>query len=607
MVERLFTATGLLVLMVAAACSGFGTEDDIEPRPFYGTITTEELILQADTIVRAELVSTSTAATNSLEGDRQDPHWSALLEFTFSVTEYLKDSGSTSTQIVVVLYDYYQDSRSTALDRAAWMARQHDPRWDDREAILFLHATSTAGRYVMGSMLLDERDNYSLASERRKLWLPAAQAPGGTGARGAPDSTNPADPLFLLDVPGTDGAGAARSTASATSTGTAPTISMSAFKKLVSGVQAEIPTNASQDYQNCVELSYREQRRLRHKIATEGTAVVRRDLGPVESGQPAGIVLWGLFTGARTQDNYGRHWFEGPDKDVVRFRAANFRPDPEYSDFVNFDQTIETARPLPAGDYRFFYNFRLWIQTVCDKFSEIERNLFDGRLTVTRSTDVPRIQHEAFFDPVAIGNAVGADGSNGVLEPNAFSLDGATTTISSLKWEGGAVTMTLNPTTSLADYAIDFIDVNGSTTLSLTSDNASTTALTWNVPDKPWSDGDLLMLRIAARPSIVISGLNASIEEGASDAFTVSASNMATTTSYTIRMTTDDSDIGFDATCADRQQDTSVPAASTSHSAAFTLHACRTPGGTVTAPPPAGLSVDSSTESSPAAARLRAS
>ena len=105
--------------------------------------------------------------------------------------------------------------------------------------------------------------------------------------------------------------------------------------------------------------------------------------------------------------------------------------------------------------------------------------------------------HEAFFDPVAIGTAVGADGANGVLNPSAFSLDGTTTTITSLKWEDGEVTMALSPTsTSLADYAIDFIDTTGTTTLSLTSDNASTTALTWTVPDAPWAAGDLLMLRI---------------------------------------------------------------------------------------------------------------
>ena len=52
----------------------------------------------------------------------------------------------------------------------------------------------------------------------------------------------------------------------------------------------------------------------------------------------------------------------------------------------------------------------------------------------------------------------------------------------------------------MVGHAVDFIDVTGTTTLSLTSDNASTTPLTWTVPDKPWSDGDLLMLRIRELP-----------------------------------------------------------------------------------------------------------
>ena len=583
---------GLLVLAVAVLI-GYLLDQTIDleqtvergaPYPYFGTVTNEELILWTDTVVRGELVSTSTSVTEHIFGD-QSAQWSALLEFTFSVTEYLKNSGSTSTQVVAFLYQDGHDSAELARQYASWMASQHDTRWDDREAILFLYSTETTGRYILARMFKDGRDNYSLASDWQKVWLPAAQAPSGAGAREESDSTKPADPLFLLDVPGTGGGRAARSTASGSSTGTAPTISLSAFKQLVASVQAEIPAGASQDYRKCVELSYEEQRRLRHKIATEGTAVIRRDLGPVESGQPAGVVLWSQFTGARTQDNPGRHWFEGPDQDVVRFRAANFRPSPDSPGYVNFAQTIETARPLPAGEYQFFYNFRLWIQTICDKFSEIERNLFDGRLTVTRSTDIPRIQHEAFFDPVAIGSAVGADGANGVLKPNAFSLDGTTTTISSLKWESGTATMTLNPSASLAGYAVDFIALDGSVTSTLAFDDATQSGgtLTLSIATRPWNAGDKLMLRIRTKPSIAISGLDASIEAGRSDAFTVSASNLATTTSYTIRVTTDNADIGFDTTCADRQEDTSVPAASASHSAAFTLRACSATGGTVTA------------------------
>ena len=600
MVKRL-SLLGLLVLAVAVPIGYILNQTvDVEQTvdlgdlpPYFGPVTNEELILRTDAIIRGRLVSTSTAVTQNVDGYRQDAYWSALLEFTFSVTEYLKGSGSTSTQIVVILDDSPHDSAGLAQQRASWMASQHDTRWDDREAILFLYSTAAADRYILGYMFkhgVDGMDNYSLASDWQKVWLPAAlpSEASGNGARtlsgGAARSTN-ADPLFLLDVPSATGRRTARSAAGATSAGTAPTISLSAFKQLISSVQAEIPADASQDYKDCVKLSYEEQRRLRHKIATEGTAVDRYDLGPVESGQPAGIMLWGIFTGARTQDNHGRHWFEGPDKDVVRFRAVNFRPSPDSPGYVNFERTIETARPLPAGDYQFFFNSRLWIQTICDKFSEIERNLFDGRLTVTRSKDIPGIQHEAFFDPVAIGAAVGADGTNGVLKPAAFTVGGTNTTITSLKWESGTATMVLNPSASLAGHAVDFIALDGSVTSTLAFDDATQSGgtLTWSAATQPWNAGDKLMLRIAVKPSIAISGLDASMEEGDSDAFTVSASNLASSNSYSIRVTTGGANVGFDAGCASRQQDAAVSSGSTSHDASFTLHGCSAPGGTITA------------------------
>ena len=102
--------------------------------------------------------------------------------------------------------------------------------------------------------------------------------------------------------------------------------------------------------------------------------------------------------------------------------------------------------------------------------------------------------------------------------------------------------MTLSPTASLADYAIDFIDVNGTTTtLSLTSDNASTTALTWTVPDKPWSDGDLLMLRIhkpvsndATLSALALSGVDITFSTATT---TYTASVPATTTQTTVTPT----------------------------------------------------------------------
>ena len=52
------------------------------------------------------------------------------------------------------------------------------------------------------------------------------------------------------------------------------------------------------------------------------------------------------------------------------------------------------------------------------------------------------VVHEAFFDPVAVGTAVGADAVNGVLQPKSFTVGGSSVALSSLKWQGSAVTPT---------------------------------------------------------------------------------------------------------------------------------------------------------------------
>ena len=84
-------------------------------------------------------------------------------------------------------------------------------------------------------------------------------------------------------------------------------------------------------------------------------------------------------------------------------------------------------------------------------------------------------------------------------------------------------------------------------------------------------------------PEVAISDLGATLANGSSDAFTVDASNLDADTSYTIQVTTDDADLGFDSACTDRQEDVTVAASSTSHTASPTLYGCGAPGGTVTA------------------------
>ena len=60
------------------------------------------------------------------------------------------------------------------------------------------------------------------------------------------------------------------------------------------------------------------------------------------------------------------------------------------------------------------------------------------------------------------------------------------------------MTMTLSPSVSLAGHRAEFIGLDGSIVLTLLFDDAQTQGgtLTWTVADKPWGDGDLLMLRI---------------------------------------------------------------------------------------------------------------
>ena len=276
------------------------------------------------------------------------------------------------------------------------------------------------------------------------------------------------------------------------------------MKKLISDLEAEASAVGSDEYHACVQVAYATERTLRHKLAEDGTAVYRYDF-EIESGQPAGTVFWEFRAGGgRLPNNSGIHRFDGQDKDIVRFEASDFGPETSYEPYlgnrpgqVEYTRRYLTTRPLPVGTYRYFYTDKTPLQLVCNKFSEFEHNNMEHFVTVT--TTAARVLHEAFFDPVDIGDAVGADGTNGVLKPAAFALDGVTTTIQSLKWQNGTVTMKLKPSASLAGNAIDFISLDGSVALTLSFDDAAQGeggALTWSVANQPWQAGDLLMLRI---------------------------------------------------------------------------------------------------------------
>ena len=173
-----------------------------------------------------------------------------------------------------------------------------------------------------------------------------------------------------------------------------------------------------------------------------------------------------------------------------------------------------TVRPLPWGQYRFYHTvFDPNRLTICggDAMPEAMRKSAEDIVEVTAPEGVV---HEAFFDPVASGDAVGAGGADGVLTGAGFTLwhstlwratrNGCHTIIRRIEWESGRVVMRLEPDdNALAGHHVDFISLDGSVALRLDFDDAveatsgGAPALAWSVRNQPWSEGDLLMLRIS--------------------------------------------------------------------------------------------------------------
>ena len=476
------------------------------PLPYGGLNSLEETILRSDVIARVSLVSTRTSWSKRPQVDR----WGALLEFRFRVHEYLKGTGPA--EIGGITYVGYGTGEEDARAGMAKIAEAHDSRWDGREAIVFLKTDdwdqdrfppfpTASDQFFFGLMALsslefgDLDDAYTVGSRYRKLWLPEAN-PVSTSTTSGSTPRSTTEKVFLLDAPaataGAGGGGGVSGRSVAPTTATAPTISLTNLKSKIAALEAEANAGGTPAYRDCVESTYIHWRLTTHQVRTEGTPLERYDV-TIASGQPAGTLIHETYAvGTTTLDVGTIYWYDGADKDIVRPEVIGARP----GWISGPDPLIAighvTTRPLLAGDYTFFTNGS---DPACNLRLPNAHNHDVVYLTVTPGDGLAL--HEAFFDPVAIGTAVGADGTNGVLNPSAFSLDGTTTTITSLKWEDGEVTMALSPTsTSLADYAIDFIDTTGTTTLSLSSDNASTTALTWTVADAPWADGDLLMLRL---------------------------------------------------------------------------------------------------------------
>ena len=491
------SATILVLVMGLAACAGGDPATSHQTAPAMsgrelvdvvsplGATSLKERIARSDVVAKVRLQSVAAGAV------RWDSDWNewpgthvGTMEHRLRVLEYLKGSGGN--EITAVAYD---DNLSLAFGTAE-LARAHgkalvagrDTRWDARDAIVFLRADRPwlpdfpqQGRYVLGHVSTDRRaDFYSIDSPWDKTWLPAETSGGAAGASGTSGTQR-----FLLDAPVDAGTGGA----SGQSEGT-PTITLDEMKAEIAGVEREVAAGDGSDaYRACIYEKHMWERQFNAKKRPDGTYPYGRYDESIGSGQPAGARAHTYQNDPELEPEFqtvGEFFVAGRDQALFVPRLSG---------------AFDTARPLPAGEYKFNPYYMFHSEILCDAIPEAAKKRVEVFVAVTAPSGTA---HEAFFDPVAIGTAVGADAANGVLDAAGFTVGGAATTIDGLKWEGGTLTLELSPAASLIGHALDFIALDGSVTLSLDGGAATVSGgtLTWSVADQPWQAGDLLMLRI---------------------------------------------------------------------------------------------------------------
>ena len=443
--------------------------------PFYtGPTSLEERIFASPVIARVQL--NSATSTVEIGTTYQGTKYIALLEFSFSVQEYLKGSGADDIVAVWAAAPFF-DAQQEAEDALPTITAARDAQWDAHESIVFLQedsqgflsSTQQADRYYLawgGSKMMyaDQDDVYSIASRHNKLWLPAAAA---VGAASQPTGDQQ---RFLMDVP--------------PATGAAPTITLGEIKTRIATVTAKLDAgDGSEEYTECVRETFYLERRNRYRRETQPDRVYRASsISPptahqFNSGLGVGTVVYEIPEGDPITPSVPFEvWLDGGDANWFSVSS------------LSQDYRVTATRPLPAGTYEFHFNHRGPYYGRCDGYA------FRSEWTVTVTAPDGTL-HEAFFDPVTVGSAVAADGANGVLKPALFAgANGATTTIERIAWEPGSgatgtVKVALSPHTGVASHAVDFIALDGSVSLSLNVADATVDAasdkLSWPIASRP--------------------------------------------------------------------------------------------------------------------------
>ena len=458
------------------------TDPIAPPLPYYGEESIEERVAMADIIVKAGLADTTREIVTTTADGWNGKHFVAL-KFHLTVSEYLKGGGANEITALWVRGDTF-DTQKEAEDAAPDIAATRDTTWDDREAIFFLRkedlgkffsvALQGDNDYYLSADSLGE-DMYSLHNRRRKLWLPSAR----TTATG--DSQE-----FLLAAPepGVD----------------TPTITLRELKSRIRSVNAELNAgDGSPEYADCVRQTYQFERIDRFFLETRGHS--RYPESPdhgLGSGLAASTVVNEQAASGYSPDEKDRVWFDSGDAELFSVEFGDAVPwdstGDGVKDAISYARRVLTTRPMPAGVYKFHFNYLPHYFVPCDGF------MYRYEWTVTVNSPEGTL-HELFFDPVTVGNAVEADATNGVLSPATFTdVNDWSVIINRISLESDTVMIKVYPDDAFEGHIMDFIALDGTVSLSLDVDDATVDGenytLSWSVAEQPWHDGDKLMVRI---------------------------------------------------------------------------------------------------------------
>ena len=503
----------LTLVIVMAACGG---SEEVMPTPSATPLPTpketantssdfrlqpgpdwpiESRILRSDVVARVKLRSVGQVVERNTAWKKIDgvEYYVVALEFTFDVLEYLKGSGGSQMKVIADDADELFKTEAEALAQGPNLLSTRITQWDDREAIVFVSkramypSLKQTDRYWLSEAKFDGGELYTIANYSWRVWLPDAATPV-PASKGTSGQTSSGDQKFLLEEPSgssADGSGSGSSQSSPA------TVTLSALKTLIARLDSEVKTGvASKEYvlkYNLGNYKYTEKDyawclsvRYYHDSRPSNERPYFSETINVSSGSPSGTKLYQPDTAHLFANQTSYHnvdWVSGRDADLVT---------------AGFPFLVQTARPLPAGEYKFFYFHFPFSDAICDMYPKWFKERFELLLKVTAPTGTV---HEAFFDPVGLTSGVGLDNMAG-----SFMVGGTSASIASLVWGDEKVTLVVAPYADLTGYRMEFIELDGEVSLTLNFDDGTLDVEvgthSWEVAEQPWDAGDKLMLRI---------------------------------------------------------------------------------------------------------------